>query len=205
MASWDGWVYGSGDLNKDNVVKRIFQEVYLGKKFTSFYHLRPLFHKGQGLYLQERLLIPRKILSSLKKRLRMGIASGRPKFEAELALTRFRLLPYFDSIVTLDECMEEENRILRSTGKRVNFLKPHPYSILRAIYEIGISNPQCGYVGDVIDDIIAAKAAKKEFPILAIGFLSSRVNRKAMKKSLIWAGADLIIEEPRQLLKFIMI
>ncbi len=57
--SWEGWVYGDGDLNQENVVKRIFQEVYLGKKFTSCYHLPPLFYKKQGLYLQERLIIPK--------------------------------------------------------------------------------------------------------------------------------------------------
>ncbi len=86
--------------------KRIFQEVYLGKKFTSFYHLPRLFYKRQGLYLQERLIIPKRILSSLRKQFRLGIASGRPKFEAELALKRFRLFPYFDSVVTLDECQK---------------------------------------------------------------------------------------------------
>ena len=61
--SWQGWVYGIGDLEKENLVKRIFQELYLGKKFASYYHLRPIFYKGKGLFEQERLLIPKKILS----------------------------------------------------------------------------------------------------------------------------------------------
>ena len=78
----------------------------------------------------------------------MGIASGRPRFEAELALKRFRLHPYFNSVVTLDECEEEENCIFRSTGKKIKCSKPHPYSILRAVQEIGIPHPRCGYVGD---------------------------------------------------------
>ncbi len=51
------------------------------------------------------MLIPRPILSALRKKLRLGIASGRPRFEAELALKRFHLLPYFESIVTLDEML----------------------------------------------------------------------------------------------------
>jgi HAD superfamily hydrolase (TIGR01548 family) len=199
--SFEGWVYGDGDLNQENVVKRIFQEVYLGKKFTPFYHLPSLFPKKQGLYLQERLIIAREILSSLRKRFRLGIASGRPRFEAELALKRFRLLPYFDSVVTLDECNEEEVRILRTTGKKVKYTKPHPYSLLRVAQEIGIPNPRCGYVGDVVDDMLAAKAARRELDILAIGFLHSGKKDKTIKDYFLKAGADLIVENPRGLLE----
>jgi HAD superfamily hydrolase (TIGR01548 family) len=200
-ASCDGWVYGSGDLDRENVVKRIFQEVYLGKKFIAYYHLEPLFYRKRGLYLQEKLLIPREIISSLKKKLRLGIASGRPRFEAELALKRFRLLPYFDSLVTLDECNEEEARLLHATGKKVEFTKPHPYSLLRVAQEIGIPHPRCGYVGDVVDDMLAARAAKKDLDVLAIGFLRGRRKVETMKDSLLAAGADLVIESPHKLLR----
>lgn len=199
--SWEGWVYGDGDLNQENVVKRIFQEVYLGRKFTSCYHLPRLFYNGKGLYFQERLIISRNILSSLEKRFRLGIASGRPRFEAELALKRFRLSPYFDSMVTLDECQEEETRIFRTTRRRVKYTKPHPYSLLRVAQEIGLPHPRCGYIGDVIDDMIAAQAARKELPILAIGFLRNGGNGKTSRESLLKAGADLVIESPRSLLR----
>ena len=201
--SWEGWVYRDGDLNRENVVKRIFQEVYLGKNFTSFYRLPPLFYKKQGLYLQERLIIPKGILSSLRKRYRLGIASGRPRFEAELALKRFRLLPYFDSVVTLDECHEEENRIFRTTRRKVKYTKPHPYSLLRVVQEIGIPHPRCGYVGDVVDDMLAARAAKKELDILSIGFLHGGKKDETMKDSLLKAGADLIAKNPDDLLHLI--
>jgi len=201
--SHDGWVYGDGDLNQENVVKRIFQEVYLGKYFTSFYHLPALFHKKQGLYLREKLIIPKGILSSLRKRIRLGIASGRPRFEAELALKRFGLLPYFDSVVTLDECLEEQDRILLSTGKRVSLLKPHPYSLLRVTEEIGIPNPRCGYVGDVVDDIVAARAARKTLDILAIGFLHGGKRDETLKRLLVKTGADLIVTNPNDLLQLI--
>ena len=201
--SWDGWVYRTGDLDKENLVKRIFQEVYLGRQFSSHYHLQPLFYQGKGLYLQERLLIPRRILSSLGKKMKMGIASGRPRFEAELALKRFRLPPYFDSVVTLDECMEEEARIFRSTGRRISCLKPHPYSLLRVIREIGIPHPKCGYVGDVVDDMLAVQPIKKKLRIVAIGFLSGRSKLKAFKEYLFKAGADFVIKSPKGLLQFL--
>jgi HAD superfamily phosphatase len=199
--SWEGWIYGDGDLDQENVVKRIFQEVYLGKNFTSFYHVPALFHKKQGLYLREQLIVPKGILSSLRKRFRLGIASGRPRFEAELALKRFGLFPYFDCVVTLDECLEEEDRILQSTGKRVNLLKPHPYSLLKVVKEIDTPYPRCGYVGDVVDDMLAARAAKKGLDIIAIGFLAGRSKGQTTKDTLLKAGADLVIESPRELLR----
>jgi HAD superfamily phosphatase len=200
--SWEGWVYGEGDLDRTNVVKRIFQEVYLGKKFTSFYHLPALFYKKQGLYLREKLIIPKGILSSLRKRFRLGIASGRPRFEAELALKRFHLLPYFDSVVTLDECQEEEARIFKTTRRKMKYSKPHPYSLMKVVKEMGMHHPRCGYVGDVPDDIRAARRAKNKLNILAIGFLQDGSHEKSAKRSLLKAGADLVIEGPQDLLRF---
>ena len=113
-----GWLgLSSRDIDKENLVKRIFQELYLGDQFASTTGLRPSFHTGRGYYLKERLLIPRNILSSLEKRVRMGIASGRPRFEALLALKGFGLLSLFDSVVTLEECEDEERRIFKKTGE----------------------------------------------------------------------------------------
>lgn len=201
--SWEGWVYGSGDPDRENLAKRIFQEIYLGRMFARRYHLRPFFYRGEGLFLQERALIPRNILSTLRKKVRMGIASGRPRFEAELALRRFRLHPYFDIVVTLNECEAEENHIFLSTGKKIALSKPHPYSILRVVQEIGIPNPYCAYVGDVVDDMLAARAARKYLQILAVGFLSGHRNKKIERESLIKASADLVIENPEQLLRFV--
>jgi len=133
----------------------------------------------------------------------MGIASGRPRFEAELALKRFRLRPYFRSVVTLDESMEEENRIFRSTGKRMKCSKPHPYPILKAIEEMGMSHPRCGYVGDVVDDMAASRAAKKHLEMVAVGFIASHRQRKAARESLLKAGADRVIENPEELIHLV--
>jgi HAD superfamily phosphatase len=202
-ASWNGWVYGFGDIDKENLIKRIFQELYLGKQFAPSTHLRPLFHTGRGYYLRERLLIPRTILTSLRKRVHMGIASGRPRFEAFLALKRFRLLSLFDSIVTLEECEEEEKRVLKRTGTRLKRTKPHPYSILKVARETGTGRPRCAYMGDVVDDMYAARTAKKTLDIAAIGFLSGQTNKKATKEALFEAGADRVIERPEEILRLI--
>lgn len=199
--SWDGWLYRNGDLNRENIVKRIFQEVYLGNKFREFYKLDPIFYHGKGTYLKEKLLIPKSILFTLRRNIILGIASGRPRFEAELALKRFQLFSYFDKIVTLDDCIEEETKFFKNTGRRISLTKPHPYPILKVIEGIGIKNPKCGYIGDVVDDIIAARRAKRYVDIIAIGFLSQNKVKKFIKDSMVQAGADIIYEKPEDLLK----
>jgi len=201
--SWEGWLFQFGELNRTNLIKRIFQEIYLGNQFSTFYHLPRLFYKGRGYYLQEKLLISGKILRDLRKRIRLGIASGRPRFEAELALKRFRLSRYFDSMVTLDECVAEEDRLFRLTGRRRDLSKPHPYSLLRAIREIRLPHPRCAYVGDVVDDMRAAQAAKRTLPVLAVGFLSGGKKEKGIEESLLAAGADLLIRNPKDLLRLV--
>jgi HAD superfamily phosphatase len=194
---WDGWVYHSGEIDRTNLVKRIFQEVYLGERFFPETGLRPLFEKRSGLYLEEKPIIPQEILSALHKRARMGIASGRPRSEAEFALKRFELFPYFESLMTLEDCEEEEGRIYRTTGDRIGCSKPHPFSLLKAVRALTPSPGRCFYVGDVVDDMRAARSAKQELDIVAVGFL---FGRKREKESLYEAGADIVVESPRELL-----
>jgi len=99
--------------------------------------------------------------------------------------------------------MEQEDRIFRSTGKRMKCSKPHPYPILKTVEEMGISHPRCGYVGDVVDDMAAARAAKKHLEMIAVGFISGHANREVMKDSLKKAGADLVIENPEELIHLV--
>ena len=199
--SWDGWVYGQGALDQGNIVQRIFQEVYLGNQFERHYRLPALFYHGSGYYLREKLLVPRQILKALHKKHRLGIATGRPRFEAEIALKRFRIATYFDTMVTLDECQDEERRLLETSGHRVRRTKPHSYSLLRAIQETGLSSPRCGYVGDTVDDMRAARFAGRNVNVVAIGFLRDQKNRDLQKTSFLEAGAKHVIERPEDLLR----
>jgi phosphoglycolate phosphatase-like HAD superfamily hydrolase len=202
-ASWAGWIYHSGEIHTANVVKRIFQEIYLGRTFVRHYSLRRLFYHGQGDYLREKPLIPRRILSALHKRVRMGIASGRPRIEAELALKRFQIDRYFDPIVTLDECAAEETRLFRITGKKVKRTKPHPYPLLRVIREMGFLHPRSAYVGDVVDDMQAARNAGRKNPVVPIGFVFRQTKEKSLTESLKKAGAHYVIQQPKDLLRLI--
>jgi phosphoglycolate phosphatase-like HAD superfamily hydrolase len=50
--------------------------------------------------------------------------------------------------------------------------------------------------------MLAVQAARKRLQMVAIGFLSGHFKRKAMKESLLRAGADFVIENPKDLLQF---
>ena len=197
------FIFGTGDLKVDNVVKRIFQEVYLGPHFRTIHRVPPLFYSGRGLFERERLLVKRESLSILSKRVAMGIASGRPKAEAILGLKNFRIEPYFRSLVTLEDCEAEQERIFALEGKRVNLFKPHPFSIIRAIHMLNPGKVNCAYVGDIPDDIEAANRAKEEIDIISVGCLGPYRDKERARQRFSDMGADLIIDGVNDLVRLI--
>jgi HAD superfamily hydrolase (TIGR01548 family) len=188
------FIFGTGDLKVDNVVKRIFQEVYLGPYFRAIHRLPSLFYLGRGLFERERLMVKRESLSILSNRVKMGIASGRPKAEALLGLRKFGVERYFRSLVTLEDCEAEQERIFSLKGERVNLFKPNPFSIIKAVRVINRRKVKCAYVGDIADDIEAANRAKGEVEILSVGSLGPYTDKERARKGFTEMGADLIID-----------
>jgi HAD superfamily hydrolase (TIGR01548 family) len=197
------FIFGTGDLKVDNVVKRIFQEVYLGPHFRSIHGVPPLFYSGRGLFERERLLVKRESLSILSNRVAMGIASGRPKAEAILGLKNFRIEPYFRSLVTLEDCEAEGERILKLNGKRLNLFKPNPFSIIKAVRMINPGRVRCAYVGDLPDDIEAANRAKSEIDSISVGCLGTYRDKERARQRFSDMGADLIIDGVNDLVRLI--
>ena len=197
------YIFGTGDLKVDNLVKRLFQEIYLGPRFRTIYHVPPLFYSGRGLFERERLMVKRKSLSILSNRFKLGIASGRPRDEAILGLRNFRIESYFRSLVALEDCEAEQERILTLEGKRVNLSKPNPFSIIEAVGQINPGRVRCAYVGDIPDDIEAANRAKAEIDIISVGCLGPYRDRARARKRFLEMGADLIIEGVDDLVRFI--
>ena len=108
----------------------LFQQFYLGRNW-------------EGLIQNEQLLLDVDMLDKLNENYKLGIVTGRPRKELEYTLKRFKISKYFDITV----CMED------TKGKG----KPDPFGI-----ELALKKLKAGraiYVGDTIDDIVAAKAA----------------------------------------------
>lgn len=188
----------TGDVGSGNIIKQIFQEVYLGKDlFKSTYGFPNKVYHGEGYINRERLLVDRSIFESLSKNNILAIATGRPKTEADYPLDFFGLRKYFTVILTLENCIREERRILEQEGKKVSLGKPNPY-MLDAIAETK-KHEASGfyYIGDMPDDMVAASRSKAGF--IGIGVLLSAPDKATLKKDLLQAGADYIIEDFKEL------
>lgn len=179
---------GSGPL-KGNLIQRIFQELYLGQTlFEKTYGEEAVVAQTSGFINNETLLIDASVLQELAQRLQLGIATGRPRVEAEYTLQRLEIAGYFQSLVTHDDVIAAG-----ANGK------PDPWCVLEAASRLHPTPAQSAYVGDTPDDMRAAKAANQSVPFFAIGTLAATDNKPALKTRFEAAGADIILSHPDRL------
>ena len=194
------FIYGlyRGDVGSGNIIKHIFQEVYLGKAlFEATYGAPARFYHNEGFIHREKLLIDPGILDELAKNNFLAIATGRPKAEADYPLNHFDLRKYFYKVLALEDCLEEEARVAKEAGKKVSLSKPDPFMLDAIAAEQ--QNPVSGYfyIGDMPDDMSAAKRSEAGYK--GIGLIMSAPDKASLKKELERAGADYIIEDFKQL------
>merc|ERR1719183_419469 len=123
-------------------VKNVFEEIYQGTE------------NSDGLWNSERLIVPKEMLEKLAAIVPLGIVTGRPRSpDCDRFLDQHGIKHLFKTVVTLDDTKER---------------KPAPDPVLLALSNLG--NPDVSvFVGDTIDDINAARAAKRN--VIPIGAL----------------------------------
>ncbi|MBN2251494.1 MAG: HAD-IA family hydrolase [Candidatus Altiarchaeota archaeon] len=174
-----------------DVIKRVFQEIYLGEDiFREKYGYGPVYVKGGGLMRNEKALVEKETLENLSERFYMGIASGRERFEIETSLKAhgFEEFIPFDLIVSAEETVRG---------------KPDPESLLecrkRMVEKYGLDEGvKAVYVGDSIDDVAAAKSAN----FYSVGCLSATFgfeDREALKNAFKRLGCDIVIDDANKL------
>jgi phosphoglycolate phosphatase-like HAD superfamily hydrolase len=187
-----------GEVGKGNLVKQIFQEVYLGaSRFAATYGLPPRAYRGQGYLDRERLLAPPALLRRLGSRHILGVATGRPETEARYFLSRFGLEPFFAQVLTLEDYRQEEARVYRLEGRRVRRGKPHPFLLDALAGRLEAPVDRKYYVGDMPDDMRAALRSESGF--LPIGLVQAAPDREAARRRLLQAGARWVAEDFREL------
>ena len=181
-----------GDVGSGNVIKQIFQEVYLGRSiFEKTYGFPPALHDGEGLIDRESLLTDPELLADLAGRHTLAIATGRPRSEAAHPLTRFGVQRHFAAVLTLDDCLAEERRRRKAGEDRVSLSKPHPWMLDAVAADLPGAFAARYYVGDMPDDMVAAKRSRQGFT--AVGVLASSPDRVKLEADLLQAGADHVI------------
>ncbi len=178
-------VFGRGNLKKENLIQRIFQEVYLGETlFTEIYDEPPTVVHHPGVIRHEKPLVRPETLAALAKKMPLGIATGRPRAEAEYTLTRLGIDRHFQAMLTHDE--------ISAAGARG---KPDPWSLRETAERLYPAPTHPAYIGDTPDDIRAAKAAG----FTAIGVLATATDPNALRAQFESLGADAVLENPNEL------
>jgi HAD superfamily hydrolase (TIGR01548 family) len=151
-------------------IKDIFQSFYLGEEvFNQIYNRKPPVTFQKGLINNDSLLLDLNILRSLAQKYKLGIATSRPRYEALFASKTLKITPDF----IREEFIVAKEDVLRE--------KPEPDPLLEVKKRMEVKNPI--YVGDTINDAIAAKKAR--MPCIFIGdkklgdFQFSNINRIA--------------------------
>ncbi|HBY92569.1 MAG TPA: hypothetical protein DEP84_01180 [Chloroflexi bacterium] len=197
--------YG-GELTGHNVIQRLFQEFYLGRRhFSSLHRAQPYFYRGPGLIEQETLMVGRAHLQRLDCATghKLAVATGRPHAETHLALEMFQIGRYFRAVVTHEDVVAEEARLAR-VGEPENLSKPHPFALLEAADRLDPDGQRlAAYIGDTPDDIFAATGAALQRPFVGWGALWTATEPETLRSALLGAGAERVLEHPSELVDLI--
>jgi phosphoglycolate phosphatase-like HAD superfamily hydrolase len=190
-------VWRTGDATTTDLVQRICSEIYLGSElFTQAYGCVPRFHNGPGLREHAIMLVDLTTLETLSAHARLGIATGRARFEMAPLLADPGFARFFSAVATMSDALEAQ-----AAGGE-SLLKPHPFLLLRAADALDPTGTQvAAYVGDAPDDIIAARRADAAGPRrwIAIGIAATPAQAEHYRR----LGADHIIAHPDELTKML--
>ncbi|MBI4357753.1 MAG: HAD family hydrolase [Candidatus Omnitrophica bacterium] len=168
------------------------QKIWSRKKevlLSKIAHIFQRFYLGDFVW-NEKLLISKVFLKQLKRAgLKIGIVTGRNREEAGFALRRFRIDSLIDALITADDTPKESK-------------KPNPYGLVKIASKLG-RNLRYLYVGDLPDDILAARNARKKLKINSCGFLAASTSPKDMKRAMKKAGADFVCDQAKELAQII--
>lgn len=112
----------------------------------------------------------KEVVERLASSHRLAVVTTRTRADAEVFLRQYELYDLFEGITTRSDVWR---------------LKPHPAPVLRAVKMLGLTPPQCCFIGDTELDVLAGKRAG----VFAVGVLSGFGERRELER----AGADLIL------------
>jgi phosphoglycolate phosphatase-like HAD superfamily hydrolase len=209
------FLYNEGDVGTGNLVKRIFQELYLGPAlFEEIYGMKTIFdressargaaRRGQAFIDRESLIPSTAHLVELESLGGLAVATGRPRVEAVYPLKKFGIAHLFKALVSEDDVVEAE----KAHGRPLR--KPDPFSVALAIERSGAApaGHAVFYVGDMPGDVTAALGAGAR----PVGFVDERrtsvVENAAEERArhpelLLRAGAEAVFSDYDELVRYV--
>jgi HAD superfamily hydrolase (TIGR01548 family) len=160
------WVNALGKEIGYDEVKKKFVEIYWGPN-------------GKGNAAREKWLLPPASLRRLAKFAELNVFTGRVRRELDYTLDRWKIRDFFRKIITVEN---------------VRRPKPAPDGLLQILN--GRDPDSALYVGDNVDDALAAKAAKIPFVAILPRRSEERRQRGALLRKL---GALTILSDISEL------
>ena len=182
------------DLEKPDLIKRLFEEIYLGKDlFTKIYGTPSVFNFGNGLIDVEEFIPTKVTMDLLRKQFgTFGIYSGRPKPQGIYVLEKYGYTEYFDEqeSVFLGDLMKSEAEMERLG-------KPDPTLFIELIEKTVLKETSVVYVGDGIADAMMIEKAKAKGlkNLTFLGVVSSSEDSNILFTEYCKHGADAVVTD----------
>jgi len=182
------------DLEKPDLLKRLFEETYLGKELFNKIYGTPSFFKFDASLLDIEEFIPTKeTLKMLRRQFgKFGIYSGRPRPQGMYILEKYGYTGYFgetESVFLGD--------MLKSEDEMEKLGKPDPTLFIELIEKTVEKGAGVAYVGDgIADAIMVEKAKAKGLENLSfLGVVSSSEDSNKLFTEYIKHGADAVVTD----------
>ena len=163
----------------------VFQTLYLGsERYRELEGGEPAFD-APGYIEDEPVLVDGETLSTLGERYDVGVVTGRPAAEADIAMDRVGLdIPDGDRF-TMDDWEEG---------------KPHPRALSTLAQQFGVE--RIAFAGDTLDDVataVNADAEDDERVYYGIGVLTGGLTGEAGRRKCVSEGASAVVESVNEL------
>jgi phosphoglycolate phosphatase-like HAD superfamily hydrolase len=182
------------DLEKPDLLKRLFEETYLGKELFNKIYGTPSFFRFEVSLLDNEEFIPtNKTLNTLREQFgKFGIYSGRPRPQGMYILEKYGYTGYFDETesVFLGD-------LLKSEADMEKLGKPDSTLFVELIEKCVDRKQGVAYVGDGIADAILVENVKaRGFENLSfLGVVSSSEDSNKLFNEYSKHGADAIVTD----------
>jgi phosphoglycolate phosphatase-like HAD superfamily hydrolase len=183
-----------GEITKTNILRRIFQELYLGADiFERVYDEQAVIIQSTGFAEHESPIIDPQVLQSLSESLPLAVVSDRPRREVERSLKASKIDGYFQCLITLDEIKSAKAGPV-----------PNPWPLLTAAGCLQPTPARTAYVGGSVDDICAANLAAQTAPFTGIACLVGAYDADWQRAEFEENRASVILGHPNHLLELIL-
>ncbi len=182
------------NLEKPDLLKRLFEETYLGKELYKRVYGKSAFFNFDSSFMDIENFIPTKATLDLLQRKfgTFGIYSGRPRPQGMYILKKYGYMEYFNEkqCVFLGDLLSSENEMERLG-------KPDSTLYIELIDKTVQKGVKVAYVGDGISDAIMIEKAKKKGlgNLLFLGVMSSSEDSNKLIIEYSRHGADAILTD----------